>query len=215
MNQVVKDKMAREIMVVNCKKLFAEVTRETKFYDNKEANLEKNILGNYEYMIRSLAEEDIDFKQPITYAIVADDKNRVFVYKRWWESSTAWEARLHSKISFWIWGHLEREDEDMENPIRDSLIREIEEEINLKDEDISSVTPIGYINDDSNDVWKVHIWISYLVKVHNSNVALLDWELDNWEFLSIDDIENMVSSWEYDVESWSKILFEPLKNILK
>lgn len=215
MNQVVKDKMAREIMVVSCDKLFAGVTRETKFYNNDEANIEKNILDNYEYMIRWKAEENRDFKQPITYAIIADDQNRIFVYKRWWSSSTAWESRLHSKISFGIWWHLEREDEEMENPIRDSLVREIEEEINLKDEDIASIKPIWYINDDSNDVWKVHIGISYLVKVHNSNVALLDWELDNGEFVSIEDLDNMIASWDYDVESWSNILYEPLKKLLK
>ncbi|MBT3729275.1 hypothetical protein HOF65_06275 [bacterium] len=52
MNQVVKDKMKREIMVVSNKAIFGDMNKETKFYLNSEVNFEKNILENYEYMIR-------------------------------------------------------------------------------------------------------------------------------------------------------------------
>jgi len=95
------------------------------------------------------------------------------------------------------------------------LVREIEEELNLKDSDIKSVEEIGYINNDSDDVWKVHFWVCYLVRVHNTNFELLDWELDNWEFISLKELENKINSPKYDVEVWSKILFNPLKEYLK
>jgi hypothetical protein len=39
--------------------------------------------------------------------------------------------------------------------------------------------------------------------------------LDNWEFISIEDLESMINSKNYDVEEWSQILFEPIKNIFK
>jgi hypothetical protein len=39
--------------------------KESKFYDNREVNFEKNILGNYEYMVRADAEVNFDYKQPI------------------------------------------------------------------------------------------------------------------------------------------------------
>jgi len=38
MNQVVKDKMQREIMVVNAATIFKDISRETKFYDASEHN---------------------------------------------------------------------------------------------------------------------------------------------------------------------------------
>jgi hypothetical protein len=52
MNQIVKDKMQREIMVVANDKLFANFPRETKYYENDEHNFEEAILENYEYMVR-------------------------------------------------------------------------------------------------------------------------------------------------------------------
>jgi len=52
MNQIVKDKMAREIMVVRNDKIFSDIVRESKFYNNDESNFEKKILDNYEYMVR-------------------------------------------------------------------------------------------------------------------------------------------------------------------
>lgn len=214
MNQIVKDKMKREIMVVQNKKLFWEEKRESKFYLNSEVGFEKNILDNYEYMVRWDAEINLDYKQPIWYWVVLDEENRIFVYKRWWSQSNAWESRLHSKIAFWVWGHIEREDEDTINPISDSLIREIEEELNIKPENVISSEAIWYINDDRDEVWSVHIWVAYLVRISNNNFDLLDWELDNWEFVTLSTLEGMILSWNYDVESWSQILFEPIKNHL-
>jgi predicted NUDIX family phosphoesterase len=60
------------------------MNKETKFYLNSEVNFEKNILENYEYMIRWEAEVNFDYKQPIWYWIVLNDENEIFVYKRWW-----------------------------------------------------------------------------------------------------------------------------------
>jgi predicted NUDIX family phosphoesterase len=65
MNQIVKDKMKREIMVVANKFLFDDVKRESRFYSNKEVNFEDKILKNYEYMVRGEAEVNFDYKQPI------------------------------------------------------------------------------------------------------------------------------------------------------
>jgi predicted NUDIX family phosphoesterase len=62
---------------------------------------------------------------------------------------------------------------------------------------------------------QVHIWVAYLVEVKSSNFELLDWELDNWEFVSLEKLEEMLISWDYDIEPWSKILFEPIKKLLK
>jgi len=214
MNQIVKDKMMREIMVVKNDYLFQNTNRETKFYSNDEADFEDIILGNYEYMLRGEAEVNFDYKQPIPYAVVVDESNRVFVYKRGWSSSNAWEDRLHSKIAFGVWGHLEREDEDLENPLTDGLAREIEEEIAISEKDIKSIEAIGYINDETSEVSQVHLGVAYIVRVHNTNVELLDGELENGEFIEMSELESMISSWDYDVEAWSQILFEPMKKFL-
>jgi hypothetical protein len=51
MNQIVKDKMQREILVVANKELFKKIQRNTKVYSG-EADFESIILESYEYMIR-------------------------------------------------------------------------------------------------------------------------------------------------------------------
>jgi predicted NUDIX family phosphoesterase len=215
MNQVVRDKMKRKIMVVNVGVLFWDFLRESRFYDSGEHDFRSIVLDHYEYMIRWEAEVDYMYKQPLPYAAIIDEENRVFVYKRWWSKSNAWESRLHEKISFWIWGHVELEDENNKDLLRDSLIREVEEEINITAEQVGSVNLVWYINDDSNDVWKVHFWVFYIVRVKTSSFDLLDWELDNWKFLTIDVLEQMIHSWEYDLETWSEIAFPHLKIFLK
>lgn len=215
MNQVVKDKMQREIMVVANKFLFDWVERESKFYSNSDVDFEDKILNNYEYMVREKAEKNFDYKQPIGYAVVINENKEIFVYKRGWADSNAGDSRLHNKIAFGVGGHIEREDEDLENPLNDSMIREIEEELNIPEKNIKSVEAIGYINNETDEVSKVHIWVAYLVEVKNDNFELLDWELDNWEFVDIHALEKMVYSDDYDTETWSRILFEPVKKLLK
>ena len=127
MNTVVTDKMKREILVVSCGKLFENITRETKVY-NTQDDFESIILESYEYMVRWEAEVNFDYKQPIPYAIVLNENNKIFVYKRGGAGSNAGESRLHEKIAIWVGGHIEREDEGSENILKDSLIREVEEE---------------------------------------------------------------------------------------
>ncbi len=214
MNQIVKDKMQREIMVVNASVLFKNFPRETRFYNANEHNFWKIMVDNYEYMVRWDAEKNNNFKQPLPYGAIIDEENRIFVYQRGWSWSNAWESRLHSKISIWVWWHIEREDEDAKDILSNTLVREIIEEINTKEENIKNVDLVWYINDDWDEVWKVHMWIFYIVRVSNSNFDLLDWELDNWEFVTLSKLENMILSDDYDLESWSEIVFESLKKYL-
>ena len=214
MNQVVQDKMQREIMVVANEKLFWNCQRENRFYHNDYINFEANILHHYEFMKRWEAEKNFDYKQAIPYGILVNDENKVFVYKRWGRWSNAWEARLHQKISLWLGWHIEKEDETSSNIVLDSLLREIEEEVHIEKKYITSHEAIGYINDDSNEVWKVHLWVCYIVKTSAIEYELLDWELDNGEFMTLENIEKMSQDEAYDLETWSQIVLPFLKDYL-
>lgn len=214
MKQIIKDKMEREILVVKNELLFANTERATFFYWKDECNFETQILENFEYMKRWIAETNFDYKQPIGYWIVVNEKDEIFVYKRWWANSNAWDSRLHNKIAIWVGGHIEREDEDSAHPIKDSLIREIEEEIDVSEDQIVSIESIGYINNEEDEVNRVHIGAAYIIRVKNVDIALLDWEIAKWEFVSVGEYEKMITSGNYDVENWSKFLLEPLKKYL-
>lgn len=214
MNQIIKDKMMREVMLVANKVLFQNTQRETKIYSPSEADFEAQILGNFEFMVRGEAEVNFDYKQPITYAIVLNEENKIFIYTRGDKNSAAWDARLHEKVSIGVGWHLEREEEHLENPLRDCLARELLEEINLKPENITEIFPIWYINDDSNEVGKVHIWVAYIVKTKNFTASMQDGELAHGEFKTYSELENMITSWEYNVESWTKLLTPEIKKYI-
>ena len=207
------DKMDVEIMVVKNDYLFKNYERETKFYNGKDFLIEKIILENFEYMRRWNAEVNFDYKQPITYAVILNKNNEIFVYKRWWKSSNNWETRLADKIAIGIGGHLDKE-EYLENPLKEWLLREVEEEIWLTSKDIDLVEAIWFINNEENELNQVHIWAAYMIKINNDEIKLLDWELEKWEFLSVENYEKMINSNKYDIEPWSKILLEPLKQYL-
>ena len=89
MNQIVKDKMQREIMAVSNAVLFADIKRETKVYTRDEIDFESIIEKNYEFHIRGPLETNFEYKQPIPYGIVLNNKNEVFVYKRGGAGSNA------------------------------------------------------------------------------------------------------------------------------
>jgi predicted NUDIX family phosphoesterase len=75
------NKMDRNIMVIKADKLFENYPRQNGFY-TQEFNFEDIILKNFEYMKRGLAEEDINFKQPLPYGVLISPDNKIFMYKR-------------------------------------------------------------------------------------------------------------------------------------
>lgn len=214
MNQIIADKMKREVMVVANTHLFSDIERESKVYSTQDSDFETKILKNFEFMIRGSAEENTDYKQPITYAIVLNENNDIFVYIRGGKDSAAGDVRLHEKLSIGVGWHLEREDEDVENPLRDCLARELDEEIALKPENITEIFPIGYINDDRNSVWEVHIWVSYVIKTKDFNPVMEDGELASGEFVSYQKLLEMMDSGNYDVETWTQLLTPEIKKYI-
>ncbi len=214
MNQIVTDKMKREILVIKNSVLFSQTKRKSWFYEMWDNDFEEIIIKNFEYMQRGIAEENRDYKQPIGYWVVINEENKMFVYKRGWADSAAGDARLHNKIAVGVGGHIEKEEENSKNPIKDTLIREVEEEINLKPKNIKEVVSIGYINDDNDPVWEVHIGACYIIFTQNFSFELMDGEIASGEFIEISEYEKMIESGDYKIETWSTILLGPLKKYL-
>ncbi len=106
------------------------------------------------FIEREKAENDPTMKQIIPYITFVRD-GKIFAMRRLVKGG---EARLHNKASIGIGGHINHEDEGME----DGLRREFFEEVLYK----GTFQPrlIGFINDDSDDVGKVHFGLSYVVE---------------------------------------------------
>lgn len=164
------------------------------------------IIKNFVFKTRYKMEEDSSFKQIIPYVIIVNEKNEILTYQR---SGKSGENRLHNMYSIGVGGHLdenkENEDETGIEVYLDGMIREIEEELNIKTHrDDFHIKATIY--DDSNDVGRVHFGVVSFLHV-DSQIFTHDGEMDilvNREFLSLDELSNRYDS----LENWSKIIIE-------
>ncbi len=158
----------------------------------------------YEELRRDVAESLETYKQPIPYTIIRCGED-VFLYKRLKGSG---ESRLHDQLSIGIGGHM--------NPVNDvlnwnlnlitNLIREVNEEITIETNPFYEVEPkvIGLINDDSNEVGRVHIAILSIIDLPEDSVITIK-ETDKLEghWVRIRDLRKTPL---YDnLETWSQI----------
>ncbi len=205
------DKMEKEILVIKRETLFANNYFQG-FLAHDQYDYENLILDNFEYLKRGLAENDDTFQQPIAYCLITNEKNELFAYQRASKKEHATEDRLHGKWSWGIGGHIDKEDAENHNPIYTSLLREIEEELGLFD--LATITPLGYINDDTNAVGKVHFGLLYLIKSNSTELNLAK-EIAQGSFISLDKLEALCADDNCVIEEWSQLALTPLKNYLK
>ncbi|MFM8997137.1 MAG: NUDIX domain-containing protein [Candidatus Limnocylindrus sp.] len=102
-------------------------------------------------------EMDPEWKQPIPYAIAIfrDATNRAHLF--WMDrlEGTS-DRRLHGRASFGVGGHIGATDTGIE----EALTREWNEEVATPS--LPRFTPIGLLNDDGDDVGRVHLGVVYL-----------------------------------------------------
>ncbi len=217
-------KSNQRIIVIERDVLFGEDYFEG-FREAGEVDYESRILLNYWIMRRGSSSEpknhpdgnaelDTRFKQPIAYSVVFNPElRRVFAYQRSSESKKYGEKRLQGKWSWGFGGHIEPSDAENRNFIRESMSRELREEIDIKGS-VSDTKVLGYINSDNNSVGKVHFGILYIVSTDAEKIVPLDAEISRTELLSLGELENLCSPPGNLVESWSLIAFESLRKIL-
>lgn len=194
-------------MVISNRNLFNKRKRFEGFCNTH--NFEKEIMFNYEYMIRNIAEENFSYKQPVVYAVIRDSVSWKFLcYKRW-----VWmlEERLHWKFTIWIWSHTEKEALVSPNPLRTTLWNIIKEKlgVNISDEQVSL---LWYINSDKDKVSEVHFWVLYLVSLSKDDIVFLDKKI-KWDFKSLEELISENENTPLMFEEWSKIALEELKKL--
>lgn len=170
------------------------------------------IQKNKEFLPREHMETNPAFKQIIPYLIFTY-KNRYFLMQR---QSKASETRLQNKYTLGIGGHIRQEDlsysalqatKDRQegNLIFDWAKREFHEEINYYGS--LKITPIGIINDDSNEVGKVHIGFVLLLEGDSNQISIKS-ELKSGFLIPLDECQMLTHS----METWSQIVVAHLKN---
>lgn len=177
------------------------------------ANIMRNIAGTFSSMRRgnekdptpkeNNAEINFDFKQPIPYAVIRRG-DEFFVYQR---LGAGGEGRLHDKYSLGAGGHMNPiEDASWETTVSVNLQRELEEELNVEDKDMK-IEYIGLINDDSEEVSKVHIGVLIMIDVAvGTEVTVRETDQLRGFWSNLDGLKC-----NYDVlENWSQIVVDML-----
>jgi predicted NUDIX family phosphoesterase len=168
-------------------------------------SLVKSLLENPQlfFMQRDLAENDPNYKQLIPYVVFQSPKG-FFSYQRGKASS---ETRLRMLRSLGVGGHIEKEDGDIgQNSYIKGLWRELKEEVGI--DPSNNIKLLGFINDDSNDVGKVHLGIVHLYQLETSDLESKELNLTDCKFSSISKIKEEEESFE----TWSRLLIPFLES---
>ncbi len=153
------------ILVVQREHLFTDIAA---WHGLKEVDFEQylNIINDKkEFLPRSIMETDFGYKQVIPY-LVYTYNNQYFLMQR---KSDASESRLRNKLTLGIGGHIRQEDMSTDSLFAWAL-REFHEEVDYAG--TLNVKPLGILNDDSNDVGKVHIGFVLLLEGDSTNIAI-------------------------------------------
>ena len=158
------------------------------------------------FLDRELAEDDPSHKQIIPYCVF-EHEGQILHYTR---GGSGGEARLHAKGSIGIGGHVNLSDTDAEDghlgaaTYNAGVDREIREELAFDGDFKHRV--IGLINDDSNEVGKVHLGIVHLVQftADEPKVKANEDSIANLAFRSV---EELVSD-AFPLETWSQLTLD-------
>ncbi len=163
------------------------------------------------FMDRESAETDVDYKQIIPYTFISS-KGRIFSYVR---GKSGGEQRLKKKQSIGIGGHVNDgdakpgDDEGDYYAVIAGAIRERCEEVYAWCYNYTYAL-VGAINDDSNEVGKVHFGLVYRWDISDSFVQPRDPAITEPEFITL--AEALEPSRFAEYEPWSQYVLEAIRD---
>lgn len=159
------------------------------------------------YRARAEMERDASFKQLIPYCVFqhrdAQGRLHVFEYTR---GKGQGEARLHSKRSVGIGGHISSDDAALAtaDPYAEGLRRELAEEVEIASPYRQRC--VGLINDDETDVGRVHLGVVHVFELDRPDVAPREHEILASGFRPVEELLADLAGFE----SWSRICLEAI-----
>ncbi len=164
--------------------------------------------ANNFFTARGPAESNPELKQLIPYVLLVHNR-RVLHYVR---GRKAGEQRLVAKGSIGIGGHMNDQDEGLFALDRDAyhagVRREVAEELRLNANYTDHV--VALLNDDSNEVGRVHLGIVHVFKLESDAVSKGEAMITELQFLD----QTSLARRRDAMESWSQICFDHLDQVL-
>jgi predicted NUDIX family phosphoesterase len=152
-------------------------------------------------------ESDPSWKQPIPYAVAlyrpADapaSETQLFWMDRLAGGS---DKRLHGRASFGVGGHISPSD----GGIRAALAREWGEEVATPV--LPAFTPIGLLNDDGDDVGRVHLGVVFLAALTSSSIHIRETHKLAGSLVSVSEALRRKD----ELEGWSARLIDTIAKV--
>jgi predicted NUDIX family phosphoesterase len=161
---------------------------------------------NHTFIKRKEAENNPAYKQLIPYAILNCD-GKIFIYRR---GKLLAEKRLHGNYSLGVGGHISVTDPSLfGTTYEDGLRREVNEEVYIETKYTQQVAAL--LNDDTNEVGKVHFGIVHSIKLEKPLVRPKEKSINETGFYAIDKIQKDIGLFE----SWSQICIREIGRLLQ
>jgi predicted NUDIX family phosphoesterase len=152
------------------------------------------IYKHQEFQPRSAMELDPTYKQIIPYMVFQHDARYFLMQRR----ATTSEQRLKNLYSLGIGGHVQQQDV-VSTDLMDWARREFNEEVAYSGN--LTVKTVGILNDDSNEVGRVHMGLVLLLQGDSGDISIKS-ELKNGQLLTLAECKTY-----YDqLESWSRLV---------
>jgi predicted NUDIX family phosphoesterase len=160
---------------------------------------------NHTFLRRKEAESNPDYKQLIPYALLhCGDK--VFVYRR---GKLLAEKRLLGNFSLGVGGHIAVTDPGLfGTTYEDGLKREINEEVIIESPYAQRI--VALLNDDANDVGKVHFGIVHALSLEKPLVKPREKSINETRFLSTAELQKDIDKFE----NWSIICIQHIDRVI-
>ena len=158
------------------------------------------IREKHDFKARAQVEDDPTYQQIIPY-VVFRHVDRYLLTHRLRASS---ERRLRKQYSLGVGGHINRGDLGAGDPILDGLRREWEEEVVYDGRFEARL--LGFLNEDSSPVSKVHLGVVFLVDGDSPNIRIRETDKLEGELLTLEEMRMYYLA----MESWSQIVYDRL-----
>lgn len=167
-------------------------------------------------MSRDLCETNPEWLQILPYITLYSEKNKkVFVYERGLKGN---ESRLHAQLSLGVGGHIEEQNSDPVVPIINTILAELEEEVDfpITDKFTNYVTNNMIMNNyslfytDLRPVDKVHLALSHFINVDpfvKKEFRLEEGKVLNGRWVDIAELVDQGKDKDH-FEYWSQIIID-------